>query len=88
MKVEIPMFREVYFRKFNPNDDPETRLIKTVCELHDVESGDVLAFGVSKVTGDEHYNKTTGMMLAFASAMKHFFIREMVEEPEVEDNIK
>ena len=86
-KIEIPEFKEVYFKRMMGNPDhPDDLSIKTVCELHSIDTGEVLCFGISKVTGLVHYNKVVGKLLAYANAMRFLFIRYLPEDVIVEDH--
>ena len=80
--IKVPEFREVYRVEVRKNG-----IIRTICELRCLESGEQLSFGVARVSGPENYNKSTGKIIAYGNAMRFLFLKLRNGDIFVEDTI-
>ena len=83
--IEVPEFIEVYSTKTLDTFDG-VKHFRTICELKNMKTDEILSFGISKVSGVNNYNPVLGKTLAYSHAVRFLFLKLNNGEKYVEDN--
>jgi hypothetical protein len=81
--IEVPEFKEVYRKEVRSSKNGVK--VRTICEIQDARTDEVLAYGISAVYGEQNYDPELGKLLAYGKAMRYLFLILNHGEKTVED---